>query len=120
MVAVGTLWRHRAASFPGRSTRFASVSIDPKRVQQLPPIWIGGRSDAALARAGRQGDGWMSYVVQADRYAQSLDKIPAAAAPAGRAMDTFTAAHPMLITTARGFQGARRALAQLLSRRYCL
>ena len=51
--------------------------------QPGPPIWIGGRSDAALARAGRQGDGWVSYVVQPERYAQSLDKIRAAAA-AGR------------------------------------
>src|SRR6266481_4024692 len=70
---VRALWRDTPASFHGRFTRFESVSIDPKPVQQLPPIWIGGRSDAALARAGRQGDGWMSYVVQADRYAQSLE-----------------------------------------------
>ena len=40
-----------------------------------PPIWIGGRSDAALARAGRQGDGWVSYVVQPERYKASLEKI---------------------------------------------
>ena len=75
-----------------RSSR--ACSIDPKPVQRPgPPIWIGGRSDAALARAGRQGDGWVSYVVQPERYAQSLDKIRAAAEQAGRRLDGFVAAH---------------------------
>src|SRR5215469_14671791 len=91
---VRTLWRDTPASFKGRFTQFSDVSLDPKPVQQPgPPIWIGGRSDAALARAGRQGDGWVSYVVQAERYAQSLDKIRSAASAAGRKLEGFTAAH---------------------------
>src|SRR5919206_2034228 len=82
---VRTLWRDTPATFKGRFTRFEAVSIDPKPVQRPgPPIWIGGRSDAALARAGRQGDGWVSYVVQPERYAQGVEKIRAAAAAAGR------------------------------------
>jgi len=115
---VRALWRDTPASFHGRFTRFESVSIDPKPVQQPPPIWIGGRSDAALARAGRQGDGWMSYVVQADRYAQSLDKIRAAAAVAGRSMDGFTAAHLVFITVGRDYEAAKRAWVAVLSKRY--
>ena len=115
---VRTLWRDSPATFHGRFTRFDSVSIDPKPLQQPPPIWIGGRSAAALARAGRQGDGWMSYVVQADRYAQSLDKIRAAAAAAGRSMDKFTAAHLVFITIGRDYEAAKRAWVSVLSRRY--
>ena len=116
--AVRTLWRDTPASFHGRFTRFDGVSIDPKPVQQPPPIWIGGRSDAALARAGRQGDGWMSYVVQADRYAQSFDKIRAAAATAGRSMEKFTAAHLVFITVGRDYEAAKRAWVSVLSTRY--
>jgi probable F420-dependent oxidoreductase len=115
---VRTLWRDTPASFHGRFTRFDSVSIDPKPVQQPPPIWIGGRSDAALARAGRQGDGWMSYVVQADRYSQSLDKIRAAAATAGRSMEKFTAAHLVFITVGRDYEAAKRAWVSVLTKRY--
>src|SRR4029434_5639060 len=48
---VRTLWRDTPATFNGRFTRVTAVSIDPKPVQQPPPIWIGGRSDAALTRA---------------------------------------------------------------------
>jgi len=51
---VRTLWRDTPATFKGRFTQFSGVSLDPKPVQKPgPPIWIGGRSDAALARAGR-------------------------------------------------------------------
>jgi probable F420-dependent oxidoreductase len=113
---VRTLWRDTPASFSGRFTRFESVSIDPKPIQQPPPIWIGGRSDAALKRAGRQGDGWVSYVVQADRYAQSLDKIRAAAG--GRSLDGFTAAHLVFITVGRDFEAAKEAWVRVLSKRY--
>jgi probable F420-dependent oxidoreductase len=115
---VRTLWRDTPATFEGRFTRFTSVSVDPKPVQQPPPIWIGGRSDAALTRAGRQGDGWVSYVVQADRYAQSLDKIRAAAAAAGRSMDGFTAAHLVFITIGRDYETAKKAWVSVLSKRY--
>lgn len=116
---VRTLWRDTPASFKGRFTQFESVSIDPKPVQKPgPPIWIGGRSDAALRRAGAQGDGWVSYVVQPERYAQSLEKIRAAAEPAGRSLDGFAAAHLTFITVGRDHEAARATWIRLLSRRY--
>jgi len=116
--AVRTLWRDSPASFEGRFTRFQGVSIDPKPVQQLPPIWVGGRSDAALVRAGRQGDGWVSFLVRQDRYAQSLEKIRAAADAAGRSLDGFTAAHLAFVTVGRDYEKAKAAWVARLSRRY--
>ena len=116
---VRTLWRDTPASFTGRFTSFAGVSIDPKPMQKGgPPIWIGGRSDAALARAGRQGDGWVSYVVQPERYAQSLAKIRAAAQATGRSLDDFTAAHLTFITVGRDYESARATWVRILSTRY--
>ena len=116
---VRTLWRDTPASFDGRFTKFAGVSIDPKPVQQPgPPIWIGGRSDAALARAGRQGDGWVSYVVQPERFKQSLDKIHAAAHAAGRTLDAFTPAHLTFITVGKDYESARATWVRLLTKRY--
>ena len=116
---VRTLWRDTPASFEGRFSRFTGVSIDPKPLQRpMPPIWVGGRSDAALARAGRQGDGWVSYVVQPERYAQSLDKIRAAAAGAGRSLDGFAAAHLAFITVGRDYASAKDAWVKSLSVRY--
>ena len=116
---VRTLWRDTPASFKGRFTQFSGVSLDPKPVQQPgPPIWIGGRSDAALARAGRQGDGWVSYVVQPERYAQSLDKIRAAASAAGRKLDGFVAAHLAFATIGRDWESAKAVWAEALTKRY--
>jgi probable F420-dependent oxidoreductase len=116
---VRTLWRDSPASFKGRFTQFENVSIDPKPVQQPgPPVWIGGRSDAALTRAGRQGDGWMSYVVQPERYAQSVAKIRAAAQAAGRTLDRFAFAHLAFITIGRDWESAKAVWVQHLSRRY--
>ena len=117
--AVRTLWRDTPATFKGRFTRFEAVSIDPKPVQRPgPPIWIGGRSDAALARAGRQGDGWVSYVVQPERYAQSLEKIRSAAQQAGRKLEHFVAAHLAFITVGRDYETAKAEWAKLLTKRY--
>jgi probable F420-dependent oxidoreductase len=117
--AVRTLWRDTPATFKGRFTSFEGVSIDPKPVQMpAPPIWIGGRSDAALARAGRQGDGWVSYVVQPERYAQSLDKIRRAADQAGRTLDRFVAAHLAFVTVGRDYETARAAWVTCLTKRY--
>jgi probable F420-dependent oxidoreductase len=117
--AVRTLWRDTPATFKGRFTSFAGVSIDPKPVQRPgPPIWIGGRSDAALARAGRQGDGWVSYVVQPERYAQSLDKIRSAAQAVGRRLDHFVAAHLAFVTVGRDYETARAAWVDALTKRY--
>jgi probable F420-dependent oxidoreductase len=113
------LWTETPATFKGRFTRFEGVSIDPKPVQPGgPPIWIGGRSDAALARAGRVGQGWVSYVVTPERYRQSLEKIRAAAAAAGRTLEGFTRAHLAFITVGRDFEAARDVWVPRLSARY--
>jgi probable F420-dependent oxidoreductase len=116
---VRALWRDTPASFKGRFTSFEGVSLDPKPVQRPgPPIWIGGRSDAALARAGRQGDGWVSYVVQPERYKASLEKIHAAGAAAGRRLDGFVAAHLAFVTVGRDYETAERTWVARLSQRY--
>ncbi|MCI0548812.1 MAG: LLM class flavin-dependent oxidoreductase [Candidatus Rokubacteria bacterium] len=116
---VRALWRDGAASFKGRFTELEAVSIDPKPAQRPgPPIWIGGRSDAALARAARQGDGWVSYAVQPERYAASLARIHAAAAAAGRSLDGFAAAHLTFIAVGRDHEKARATWVRILSRRY--
>ena len=116
---VRRLWKDSPASFKGRFTQFEGVSIDPKPVQKpAPPIWIGGRSDAALQRAGRQGYGWVSYVVQPERYKQSLEKITAAAAAAGRSLEGFTRGHLTFITMGKDYESAERVWVEKLSKRY--
>jgi alkanesulfonate monooxygenase SsuD/methylene tetrahydromethanopterin reductase-like flavin-dependent oxidoreductase (luciferase family) len=49
------------------------------------PLMIGGRSDAALRRAGRTGDGWLGLWQSAERVAASIGTVEASAAEFGRA-----------------------------------
>ena len=47
-------------------------------------VFVGGRSDAALARAGRYGDGWTGLWVSVRRFKEAGEKIADAALAAGR------------------------------------
>ena len=52
------LWRDDVASFAGVHYHLPPVRTGPKPLQRpWPPIWIGGNSQAALARAVALGDG---------------------------------------------------------------
>ena len=116
------LWGPSPASFGGTFVRFADVTLEPKPLQPGgPPIWIGGRSDAALRRAARLGDGWVSYVVTPARYRESLEKIHAFAAATGRSLDAgrgFEAAHLLFTVVDDDWDGAHADAARHLSRQY--
>lgn len=116
------LWTRSPASFEGRFVRFTDVSLEPKPVQSGgPPILIGGRSDHALRRAARLGDGWMSYVITPDRYRAGLEKIQAFAVEAGRAIEPgrdFEPAHLAFTVVDDDWDRAREAAARYLTRQY--
>jgi probable F420-dependent oxidoreductase len=85
MLALRELFAHSPASFEGRFTRFAGVSIEPRPTRPGgPPLWVGGRSPAALRRAGRLGDGWLPIWVSPERYAAGWSEIRRHAESAGR------------------------------------
>jgi alkanesulfonate monooxygenase SsuD/methylene tetrahydromethanopterin reductase-like flavin-dependent oxidoreductase (luciferase family) len=47
--------------------------LDPlPRQRPRPPVWVGGRSEASMRRAGRAGDIWMPYLGSPDRVARGL------------------------------------------------
>lgn len=86
MSALRALWGPvQPAAHAGRFYAFEGVRIDPPPAQPGgPPLLVGGRSEAALRRAGRLGDGWLAYMVSADRFARDLATVRAHAAEAGR------------------------------------
>src|SRR5437868_6868644 len=54
MAVLRALWSGEPTSHAGRFFRFDGVTMrPPPRQPGGPPIWCGGRSDAALRRAGR-------------------------------------------------------------------
>ena len=72
-----------AVDFEGEHFVLDNARITPP--PRVPiPIVVGGRSDAAIRRAGRLGDGWFGIWVSPDRYRASVETMQEAAADAGR------------------------------------
>lgn len=119
LVALRALLTRRPASFDGRFYRFRDVSIEPASPRASgPPLLVGGRSDAALRRAGTLGDGWLPYLVSPRRYAAGVETVRGHALAAGRDPDEL---EHVLVAFAHVDEDGERArdLAQEhLSRRY--
>src|SRR5277367_4577636 len=94
------------------------VQQPPARQQGGPPIWCGGRADAALSRAGRLANGWISYVVTPDTYRAALARIAEAADVAGRVLDRFGTGHLLFARLDATHEAALDAAAISLSQRY--
>ncbi len=116
------LWSGEPVSYSGRYFGgFAEVSMQPPARQPGgPPIWVGGRADAALARAGRLADGWISYVVTPETYRAGLEKIAAAAESAGRNIGHFGTGHLLFARLDETYDKALDAAAATLSHRYAM
>ena len=116
------LWRGEPVSYNGRYFgAFSEVSMQPPARQSGgPPIWVGGRADAALARAGRLADGWMSYVVTPETYRAGLETIATAADAAGRQIDHFGTGHLLFARLDASYEQALDAAAATLSHRYAM
>lgn len=77
------LWTEDKVTFAGKHFQLDEVTLYPKPLGHLP-VFIGGRSDAALRRAGRYGDGYTGIWQSLDRFRQLQEVIAEAAIAAGR------------------------------------
>ena len=72
------LWREDNVTFHGQHFTLNNVTVRPKPVfppDGMPPIWIGGRSEPALRRTARIGDGWLVSQATPQEVADGVDKI---------------------------------------------
>lgn len=83
------IWTDDVVEYDGSFYRVPRARVDPKPQQRPhPPVLLGGGADAALRRAGRVADGWISSS-QADlsRIDESIATVRSAAVDAGRDPD---------------------------------
>lgn len=91
--ALKALWGEGSAEYHSRFFSFEGVELRPRPLQRPhPPIWVAGRSEAAVRRAARVGDGYIPYLFTPERFARSLALLEEAAAARGRSLDGFTKA----------------------------
>lgn len=77
------LLRGETVSIEGEFFQLEDVRILPAPDPPVP-VLVGGRSDAALRRAGRLGDGWLAIWVSPARFAEGMRAAQEAASAAAR------------------------------------
>src|SRR4051794_16730547 len=90
------LWRHlwsgSGEPFKGRFFQLEDFLFGPLPAQRSSlPIWIGARTEPALARVGRLADGYHSSATSPEAFAKRIPTIRDAAHAAGRPIPTLTA-----------------------------
>ncbi len=73
----------KAVTFHGKFFDLDEAVIAPAPATPIPVI-VGGRSDAAIRRAGRLGDGWLGIWNSPRRFAHAVEIVAEEAARAGR------------------------------------
>lgn len=106
-------------TYTGRHYHIQDVTLLPRPQQQpYPPIWIGGRSDAALRRTARYADGWLGYLVSSSRLREAMQKLQDMAPTYGRQPESIQGGMLLFTAIARDYETAKQMAIANLSRRY--
>ncbi|MGH7787047.1 MAG: LLM class flavin-dependent oxidoreductase [Candidatus Binatia bacterium] len=81
------LWSEPRVTHHGRFYHFDDVTITPRPARGPLDVWIGGRSDVALRRTARYGDGWFPSFITADEFRAGMERLTAYGAERGRTID---------------------------------
>jgi probable F420-dependent oxidoreductase len=89
MAVCRDLWTQRGpSSFRGRWVRYENVGANPRPLQRPHiPIWIGGKTAAALRRVARYGSGYHSITSTPAQVAHEVRNVRAELERAGRDPD---------------------------------
>ena len=104
-------------TFQGEFFSLQDALIVPTPSPRIPLI-VGGRSDAAVSRAARLGDGWLGIWVSERRFAAVRDQIAWQATTAGRDPSGFEHALNVWCGFGRTRETARGPLAAQMQRFY--
>jgi len=81
------LWSGTNVSHHGRFYQFDDVTIEPRPAHGALDIWIGGRSDVALRRTAKYGDGWFPSFVAPEEFKAGMEKLITYGAQRNRPID---------------------------------
>jgi alkanesulfonate monooxygenase SsuD/methylene tetrahydromethanopterin reductase-like flavin-dependent oxidoreductase (luciferase family) len=111
------LWRGEAVSHDGQLfAPFENVALDLLPVDPGISVWIGGKSDAALRRAARVGDGWLAFFRSRSALAEQFDRLDGLLDDEARDRDAVERALIVYVVITSN-KPADRAIAREFSRR---
>jgi probable F420-dependent oxidoreductase len=104
------LWSEPRVTHHGRFYHFDDVTIEPRPARGPLDIWIGGRTDVALRRTARYGDGWFPSFVTPEEFRNGMQKLAGYAAAHGRSIDPREAGVVLLSYVSDDRERAERLL----------
>jgi probable F420-dependent oxidoreductase len=85
IVLMKKLWTEENVSFDGKFYRTRDLTLLPRPPQKDGiPLWVGGRSPAALRRTAQLADGWLSSNTTAAEVGAGIETIRSLARAVGR------------------------------------
>jgi probable F420-dependent oxidoreductase len=79
------LWTESSVAFNGKYYRFDEITMRPEPFQKPhPPIWVGGRSEAALRRTAKYAQAWAPAFVTPEKYLEGKERLAALCREYGR------------------------------------
>ena len=104
-----TLWTEEHPRFEGRFFTVPDVGFAPKPIQKpYPPIVVGGDSPGALKRTVELADGWHATAKSPEEARETLERLRAAAALAGRPFESIALSIRVNVKAAPGSVRSRR------------
>jgi probable F420-dependent oxidoreductase len=113
------VWNQDHVTYKGTYYRLDDVTLAPRPYQQPgPPIWVGGRSDAAVRRAARFASGWIGYLNSSNRLREVMAKIGEMAPFFDRDPSHIRGGMLLFTAIAKDYETAKKMAIDNLSSRY--
>jgi F420-dependent oxidoreductase-like protein len=93
VTVVKRLWTERTVSYDGRHLHFDEAFSDPKPLQQLPEIWIGGSGEQVTLRIAAEHADCTNWQVGLDQFVHKSEVLRRHCERLGRDFDTIVRTH---------------------------
>ena len=91
--AVKLLWTEKESTFSGRHVRLDGAYCDPKPLQQLPPVWVGGGGEKVTLRIAAERADATNWQVGLDEFEHKSAVLREHCDRVGRDFDSITRTH---------------------------
>jgi len=113
------LWAGPHVTHHGKFYHFDDVTVEPRPGNGKLDVWIGGRTDVALRRVARYGDGWFPSFITAEEFKVGMAQLVTYGAQRERVIDRREAG-VVILTYASPDRERTRAVADLVAANFPL